>query len=257
MGVPPTALLCGLVGTVLLAAFASGEAVPVRIRYEAPSGCPDAQAFFGAVQSRTARVRPAQEGEAASVFRIRITRDKDGSVGEVRAVDDGRESAGRRVEGSSCEEVVQALALTVALSVDPTASILPSAPSASVPAPAASSVAPSATPAPRRVPAVVASSRAAPGGAFEVGIEGLVAHDIEPYVNVGGKIFATLQGTTDGVWSPSVELGFAYLRNDVFKQPPDADVTLTLVTIVGCPLRFISSILYVRSTHLPSSSYCL
>jgi len=66
-----------------------------------------------------------------------------------------------------------------------------------------------------------------------------VARDLAPDVNAGGKIFVTLQRTTtDGVWAPSVELAFAYLRNDVLTQPDAADITLTLGAIAGCPLRF-------------------
>jgi hypothetical protein len=235
---PAPALLCGMASAVLvLAALASGDVAPLHVRYEAPPGCPDEQAFYGAVQSRTARVRVAPEAEATYVFHVRITRDPAGSVGELRTVRDGREGAGRRVEGSTCEEVMQALALTVALSVDPSASIV-AAPSASAPPLPSASSKPVPLPPPRPVRPPPPAAPLAPSWTFEVGVEGLVAEQVDPFVSAGGALVGGIAQTREGLWAPSVDIAIGQLRNDVFSTPSDAAVTLTLASVTACPVHW-------------------
>jgi hypothetical protein len=240
MGVLAPALLpLGFAGALLLAEIAPGDTVPVRIRYDAPSSCPDEQAFYGAVQSRTALVRPAREGETARAFRVHIALDPAGSVGELRAIEEGRDTTSRRVEAPTCDEVVQALALTVALSVDPMASIAPTRPP---PAPPASTSAP--PPPPPRASAVPAMNRPAvvpvhPGVTVEIGALGMVAHQLEPFVQAGGAVSAGIGWSRPGAWAPWLELTVGQLRNDIGSRPRDATLALTFASLAACPLRLV------------------
>ncbi|HVV49041.1 MAG TPA: glycerol kinase, partial [Polyangia bacterium] len=55
------------IGLLALLAFAPPGApasVPVRVEFEAPAGCSDAEAFFSGVLSRASHVRRARPGEA-------------------------------------------------------------------------------------------------------------------------------------------------------------------------------------------------
>src|SRR5262245_26514932 len=95
----PGALLLGLAA----ASAAADEAVPVRVRVEAPAACPGAGgAFLEAVRGRTTRARPARDGEPARDFAVRVVEQGGGFLGTLRAA----ESEERAVEGRTCDEVM-------------------------------------------------------------------------------------------------------------------------------------------------------
>jgi hypothetical protein len=226
----------------LLSSFAPNDEVPVRIRYQAPEGCPKADAFYAALRARTERVRIAVAGEDARDFDVRIVRDQAGAVGDLRVRGEKGTTQTRRVEGSSCEEVVQAVALTAALSVDPAASLAPAVPSAapSPPAPAGSAANPRASASAALLPAspiAVAPSPSSRQWIIEIGAEGLVAHQLIPSVSAGGAFSASMARVAAGAWSPSIELSLGYLRNDLFARPADAAAQLSVATLTVCPLR--------------------
>lgn len=128
---------------------AADEPTPVLVEYEAPPECPDALAFLGSVQSRTNRVRAASPEEAtnATVVRVTLGGDAHGSWGSLMLLEAGTVTGRRRVEGASCEEVVNALALATALSLDPTALLGPERP-ANAPPPEAEAPPPPPEPPP-------------------------------------------------------------------------------------------------------------
>jgi len=149
----------GLWALVALAQTGSPSSVPVRVEFDAPAGCSDAETFFAGVLARTRHVHRANPGETAVRLTVRVTRAGARVRGELRVNEAGSEAETRRVEGATCAEVVQVLSLTAALAIDPTASIL---------APAAPEKSP-ATGAPVRGPAAAAappsSGRTASGAA--------------------------------------------------------------------------------------------
>lgn len=121
--------------------------IPLRVEFEAPPGCSSQDAFYSGVRTRTNRVRLAQEGERARDLRVRLTRSKGRVHGELSSANE-RGRATRVVDGVSCDEVVDALALTAALALDPNARFTPAkedprAPSSRAPSP--SPTAPSPT----------------------------------------------------------------------------------------------------------------
>ncbi|MGA7121551.1 MAG: hypothetical protein WBY94_15710 [Polyangiaceae bacterium] len=91
---------------------------PVRLTYEASDGCPDEGAFLARVQAESARLRPSSGKEAARTLYVRLDAGPPatGSVAIMRA---GRPDGTRALQGDSCAEVADAIALVVALAVDP------------------------------------------------------------------------------------------------------------------------------------------
>ncbi len=97
-----------------------------RVEYDAPPGCSSVEVFEAGIRSRTTRVRIVREGPADLLIRLRVIRAGTQVQGELVLVDHGTETESRAMGGLSCEEVVQALSLTAALALDPSATALPS-----------------------------------------------------------------------------------------------------------------------------------
>jgi hypothetical protein len=110
----------------------AGAGPPVRIQWNAPAGCSEADAFFAGVQSRAERVRRSQSGEAALRLEVRLERTSGFKVhGELRMTDDRGRFELRKVDGRTCDEVVDALSLTAALALGASGVVVtPSAPAA-------------------------------------------------------------------------------------------------------------------------------
>jgi hypothetical protein len=146
----------GLWALVALAQTGPAVSVPIRVEFDAPAGCSDADAFFAGVLARARRVHRARPGETAIRLTIHVSRAGGRVHGELRVNEAGGEAETRRVDGATCAEVVQVLSLTAALAIDPTADLLP---------PAAPER-PTATPSPVRAPSPAGTTpspvRAAP-----------------------------------------------------------------------------------------------
>ncbi len=158
--------------------LAHARAEPIRIAYRAPSRCPDEAQFRSEIFARTALARSAAEGEAAREFAVDIADRPDGSLSGSLEIHSTNGAVSRRdMTASQCGELVSALALMVALAVDPEgASLSPARPAPQNPALAAPDaggpVATWSTPvptvgsaAPVVAPAASALASAAPTGA--------------------------------------------------------------------------------------------
>ena len=94
----------------------------VRIVYTAPSHCPDSAEFEAELHKRTGKARPAADSEPAHVVRVQIqTLPSGASVGRIATEWNGQRSGIRELRDKSCSQVVSALALTAALTIDPAA----------------------------------------------------------------------------------------------------------------------------------------
>jgi len=108
-------------------ALAQEPIEPIRLTYRASGDCPDAAQFGAGVRARTARVRFAGPQEAARVFDVTVDAGPP-ATGRV-AISQGDQAVGTRsVRGDTCSEVADAIALVVALAVDPRASPTPGSP---------------------------------------------------------------------------------------------------------------------------------
>ncbi len=214
-----------------------GPAEPVRIEYQASPGCPDAVTFSAAVNARTTRARAASAGERARTFVVVVAPDGRGVAGRVTIRDlDGRELR-RDVTGATCAEVADALALVVALAIDPHASVTPialppaasappssaSTPHSSTPAPPPASAARpptvlpspsvSALPPPRSSPSPLAprTARVAFGA---LGAGGVFSTGVTPSTLFGLDVFAELRLAADDWMTPSFRIAFERTASD-------------------------------------------
>ena len=99
------------------AAAGARAAVPFQVEVDAPAGCSSAEAAARQVEARNGRTRRARADENAMRFRLRIVRSGARVSGALSVLDERGETEARRVEGSSCDEIVEALALTMALAL--------------------------------------------------------------------------------------------------------------------------------------------
>jgi hypothetical protein len=96
---------------------------PIVVEYTAPQPpCPSAASFVAQIEQRTTRARLAAPGENARRFFVRLEQRTQGFGGGLVLASDG---SSREVIGTSCDEVASALALIVALAIDPQASTAP------------------------------------------------------------------------------------------------------------------------------------
>jgi len=105
------------VAGLFAAAPVAAETAPEQIQlvYAAPTGCPDAEAFFAGIHARANAVR-ADHGERT--FHVTITTDEDTTVRGRLVVEGSDGSTTREVYGATCAETVSALALVAALAIE-------------------------------------------------------------------------------------------------------------------------------------------
>jgi hypothetical protein len=227
---------------------ATRDRIAFRVESSPHTGCPRPGEIEAWVLSRTAKARVAEPGEAAWVFHVEFQDEGRVVTGRMALDRDGQRSGTRSVSGRACSDVATALALTIALSIDPRAQLVPetapapalgaqpeaAAPPATSPAlaPAATAVAPAAE-APAR-------SRVRLGGAL--GVAQVVSGAVMPAASVAGE-FAL---PWSGLFSPSVRLSINLASNAL-----DASRDATFLWLSGqvdlCPFRLaLASALELR-----------
>ena len=158
-------------GTLVLGTSARAEtALPVEredvdLHYRAPDGCPDRAGLIGAVIRRAPAARFAPG--AGRVFTVEVDARGDHYVGTLAVEDGGARAADRTLTAPRCDDLVGALALVVALAIDPQAIFAPEAPPVD---------APPVTPAPR------------PRWGFGAEVRGHVAGGVTPGALLGGGV---------------------------------------------------------------------
>ena len=233
---------------------------PVVVQFDGPEGCSGADAFLSNLRSRTDRVRRALADEPHTIVQVRLSRGHGQVAGELRMIDDRGETDTRKVQGASCDEVVQALSLTAALALDPGALLL--VPSAA-PGTDAAATDGAAKPAVVRTaqeeaasPAAVTAaqtpsawpSRPVPDIELGAGLVGfaLLTGSFSPGIGVAVRKNLGRDDSRDRTFRPTLGLALAYLRNDVWHSPRDAEVALAAMGATVCPLRGTASILTVQ-----------
>lgn len=150
----PATVIVALFAAVSHAGTSDERAAAYSVQYQAGQGCPSESAFVSEIAARTARtVRRAPESSIPS-FAVALSSEGEAFVGNLTARQPDGSNSTRSVRAPTCTEVAAALALVVALTLDPQAAIqrapspLPVTPpphpaspsSASSPTPAASSL---------------------------------------------------------------------------------------------------------------------
>ena len=165
--------VAGVAAAILGRAPAVRAAPDASRHYDVPDGCPDADGFASEVLARA----PSSANLAATSFDVTISTTTGRFEGRVTVRDEDGASPSRAVQADSCEEVVRALALVVAMTFDPD-----ERPSAPVPAAAPPDPAPET--APDRIAPAPARLR------FGVGARGGVTSAVGPLVSpmLGGYV---------------------------------------------------------------------
>ena len=211
-----------LVALGLPAAGSVEAPTPIRIVFDAPADCSTAEAFYQGVRSRTDRVRRAETGETGTELGVRVTKTSGRVHGELNLTGEHGESDRRVVDGETCDEVVEALSLTAALALDPTARVAPR-PAALPPPPCPPAPPPSAAPT-----------------SFQLGLHAraVVAEVVTPTASFGGSIAATVSPSSMLPTGPTFGFAVTYLANDVLTTPENGSMQLTTLGLTACPLRF-------------------
>lgn len=166
-----------------------GSSPPFQLSYEAPPGqCPNAHAFLGAIRARTERARLAAPGDESAVsIAVRIGASPGAPVAgrlEIREPDGTRQE--RAVESATCDEVAKALALVVALYLDPDATIAPEPPAPPPPPPTPPRR--SAEPPPPAPPPPARGYAVGIGAGAAVGLLGGLAPAVAPLGRLFGEV---------------------------------------------------------------------
>jgi hypothetical protein len=106
----PTAL-------IVAALSPSPREASARLAYDAPPDCPTEPEFRAAVSARGTDVAPGSPSNAARVLAVTIRRQADGFGGTFQARDRRGATGKRLVNGRSCTDVVDALALVTAIAL--------------------------------------------------------------------------------------------------------------------------------------------
>src|SRR5690349_20229293 len=94
------------------------EPRPIFIWYRNASGCPDGNAFVALLESRGVVARLAGVGDAID-FVVTLGNDADGARGLLERQTETRAVAIRRLDGGTCEQVADAIALSLVVANTP------------------------------------------------------------------------------------------------------------------------------------------
>ncbi|MDP8999650.1 MAG: hypothetical protein M3O46_06010 [Myxococcota bacterium] len=168
---------------------------PIRLAYHASDGCPDDAGFVARIRTRTTRARIAWPGETARTFAVVIDQGPPAS-GRVVIQTGGRDEGTRKVQADTCSDVADALALVVALAIDPRASAPLAVATAPATKPSAQSVA-SPTPLPE-----------SESHMFFAGLDVAVATGVTPKLVIGGSPSVGWRARRGTLFEPSVRVAF-------------------------------------------------
>lgn len=201
----------------------------VAVRFEGARECDDPDVFWRALSERTTRVYPSDEDEASIVLDVQLKPSRRGVLGMLQIAGSGVATEPRYVEAQHCVDVVQALALTAALGIDPDAlTKVPENP-------------PLPEPEEDEGPSVPWSWH----GALEAGLIGAMAVDLEANVGVFGGVAAVAERPS--VLAPKLRIGATASRSDLFDTAGKARFALTAIGIDACPLKFGRETLALRT----------
>jgi hypothetical protein len=210
-------------------------------------GCPPAEVFAEQVAARTPVFR---EHATEHAVRVEIVSEPGGVLGRASLVLSGN-LVDRELRAVRCEEVVEALALVVAILIDPNADTRPiavaSAPPADAapdpaptvpPTPAAKEPAPKRPPPPKSVrPPAPARPRAA-GYGFVAGALVAAEGAAAPELMLGPRVFFGIDGYGEWPWPSSVRLSGARLFSRRLRDDGgSAKLTLDLARLDACFVR--------------------
>jgi hypothetical protein len=270
------ALAVGAANEGAAAAAPNADALSAELEVAANPDCTTRADVMARVHARSPRVTFVEEGGELAIS-ARFSRIHAGAVaGDLKLVRRGAEPTTRRVVAQSCVEAADAVALIIAVTLDPAAAErsergderAPASASTTKPAepPATDeknglagtvSRSPPAKPKESTTPpnagsnqsgSTPASSSLFSGRArFGVLLAGQTFVGPAPGVMPGVAVYVTAGLDRPALWSPAVVVGATHAwRSDVAEPGGTASFTLNALSLDACPLRFRSSRLEIR-----------
>lgn len=265
-----------LAATVYAAAIGIAAAAPeipiasAQLEVDANPGCTTRADVVARVRARSPRVRFIDNGGALAI-RAQFSTTQSGAVaGDITLASPGAKSSVRHVVARSCSEAADAVALIIAVTLDPTsveqherAATTEATPAASSAGNATESANEDTTSA--QTPSTLAQNRplpaspaAGPPGANEAarsrgrgtyGAE-LAAQSFlgpAPGVMPGVALYATAAIDRPAIWSPAVTLGVSHAwRTGIEERGGTASFTLDATSFDACPVRFRLGSIHAR-----------
>jgi len=243
-----------LVAALLVAAPAAvrAEASAARLDVDASPSCSTRDELIARVAARSTRIRFVSDGAGIPLMTARIDAGAKGIViAELTVVEpDGRRFA-RRLEAPSCAAATDALALVVAITLDPSAATAETPPASDAKAVASAVTAspPPTAPAPEAAVARDGHLEGTPAGeAPPVASQGrltvLAAGEVVtgPAPAAMPGVALAVQAALDraSIWSPAVILTLSHVFTADLSEPDGrAMFTLDLLGLDACPLRVV------------------
>ena len=211
------------------------------LSYEAAPGCPSRETFVASVAARTSLAR-FEEGSRGRAFHVVLgaarARDEGPYLASLVVEENGKRSA-RDVDGTTCDEVADAVSLVVALTIDPNAKAVIAASPAPAPAPPIPRK--NSAPVPPR-PAPTTPPRSA-SYTTRIAIEGVVGAGVAPSTTVGAGLDLALERSPSQGAGPGLAFTFAAHARASFEKTvfvvatPSADTVRAMAVLSLCPLR--------------------
>jgi hypothetical protein len=241
-GLAASAVLCAIALTAARARAQDPQ--PTLLAYKAPADCPAVGDFQRSVQRRSARIHFVDEGSHDRQLSIFLRKDGDFTVGELRLIEASGTLRQRSVRFTTCAEAVEGLALIATVSLDPQALLEAPGPVPETPP----------TPPPRSPHSQAHEPMAAtpplqltPGVETEIGAELNAYFNALPKTAFGGTVFMDVSSTSRHWLSPSIRGAISHVERLGLSDPAgQANFTLTLLSLSGCPLRIGGDIVVFR-----------
>ena len=222
------ARLFPLVATFLSAPAAAAAPEPPKLEYRAFAGCPGAESFAGQVDARTPVWRASPP--PFDVRLVEVEPLPDGALGRVVLSHGGRETT-REIRATNCAEALEALALIVAILLDPEADTRPHV---------VARIERAALPPPPPPPPLAPSRPPY----FVVGMEGSVVGGVGPELLLGPRVLIELGQRPPSRWFSSLRLSLLRAASPSVEQAGRGAAAFWLDTarLDGCVLRLSTDV---------------
>jgi hypothetical protein len=245
------------------AAGARAETTRVHVDYVAARGCPDESAFVADLRARVPQLVLVRDDDALGL-QVKVRRRAERFEGRIVVRERGASPSQRTVEGDTCAEVVAAVTLIAALTVDPSARVAPGAdssrdasaadvgtPTTPEPGPAAQVLESAAAPS-SDVPGAAQPGEAqgdrAPSSSLLIGAHAAGSSRLTGTVLPSGALFVDLASTRRGLLAPSVRFRVERSARGTSTAIRGAgQFTWTLGSLELCPLAWVAWRLRVSS----------
>jgi len=243
--------LCGATG-LASAAEPGAPAAAARLEVIASSDCTTRADLIARVRARSPRVRFTDDGDTVKI-RAEFAASPGGSVAAtVSLASTGTKPSVRRVLGHSCGDAADAVALIIAVTLDPSAGAREQAAAASEAPPAApASASPPAAAVPNAAKSDSAGQSRAPQtpdasdgpnarsrNSVAVQVAALALLGPAPKVMPGVALYAMVGIERPALWSPAVLLGASHAwRSGIAEEGGTAAFTLDAASFDACPFR--------------------